>query len=95
MSDGGGERPRLRAERVVWSTVDGEILALDLTTSRYLRLNESAADLWRWMDGTRTRGQLVDDLVAAYDVDRPTAEGDVDAFLTVLTDRGLIEAAGS
>ena len=57
-----------------------------------LTLNESGVLLWRRLEGGATREELVDTLLAEYDVSRDMAESDVDAFIKRLTDAGCILA---
>ena len=57
-----------------------------------LTLNESGVILWRKLEGGATREELVDTLLAEYDVSRDVAEADVDAFIKRLTDAGCIIA---
>lgn len=57
-----------------------------------LTLNESGVILWRKLEGGATREELIDTLLAEYDVTPDVAEGDVDAFIKRLTDAGCIVA---
>ena len=57
-----------------------------------LTLNESGVILWRKLEGGATREELIDTLLAEYDVTPDVAESDVDAFIKRLTDAGCIIA---
>ena len=57
-----------------------------------LTLNESGLILWRKLEGGASREELIDTLLAEYDVSRDIAAGDVDAFIKRLTDAGCIIA---
>ena len=57
-----------------------------------LTLNESGVILWRKLEGGATREELIDTLLAEYDVTPDVAEGDVDAFIKRLTDAGCMLA---
>lgn len=57
-----------------------------------LTLNESGVILWRKLEGGATREELIDTLLAEYDVTPDVAESDVDAFIKRLTDAGCIVA---
>ena len=57
-----------------------------------LTLNESGLILWRKLEGGATREELVETLLAEYDVTPDLAESDVDAFIKRLTDAGCIIA---
>ena len=57
-----------------------------------LTLNESGLILWRKLEGGASREELIDTLLAEYDVTPDVAEGDVDAFIKRLTEAGCIIA---
>jgi Coenzyme PQQ synthesis protein D (PqqD) len=82
---------RLRDDKLEWREIDEEIVALDGRTSEYLSVNRSGAALWPLLLAGATHGALVERLTEAFDVDRVTAERDLDAFLEVLSARDLLE----
>ncbi len=77
---------------VEWRQVDDEIVALDLRDSMYLGINASGTVLWPLLAEGATRHELVSALVETYEIDEAQAAGDVDAFVTSLRDRELLEA---
>lgn len=81
----------VRRDGVLWRQLDDQILILDVSASRYLRLNGSGATLWRALAAPRTQEELVDELLRRYDVSRADASGDVDEFLARLGRHGLLE----
>lgn len=81
---------QLRTEDLVWQELDDEVVVLDLRAASYLRLNDTAAILFRELDRSGTSETLVPTIVAAYDVDETTAQRGVDAFLEDLDRRGLL-----
>lgn len=82
---------RLRSEAVSWQEADGEVIALDLTTSDYLGVNSSGALLWTRLAKGATAAELTTALVAAFGVDQERAGTDVAAFLDDAGHRGLLE----
>ena len=62
---------------------------------RGLALNDTAAEIAKRCDGTRTIGQIVDELAALACPAEPAArrevEGDVVAFVEGLAEKGLLE----
>lgn len=54
-------------------------------------LNEASAYLFGKLASPLSAAELVDLLMDEYDVDRSTAEKDVDSFVSELLDIGLIE----
>ena len=55
--------------------------------------NEVAAFVWERLDGRRRVKELVEDVVAHFDVDVETARVDVETLLTDLRELGLVEDA--
>jgi hypothetical protein len=86
---------RLRPGAVEWRSVEGEILALDVDAATYIATNKSGTVLWEGLVDGATREQLVEALVEAYEIERPQAETDVDAFVAELRSRRLLEEAGA
>lgn len=82
---------RLRQHGLEWRQVDDEVVALDLDTARYLATNRTGALLWDQLAAGANREALVARLVATWNLDEARAAADVDAFLAMLTDRGLLE----
>jgi Coenzyme PQQ synthesis protein D (PqqD) len=81
---------KLRADRLVWQSIDGEIVALDLRSSEYIGVNPSGRAVWQELADGATKDDLVAKLVRSFDVDENTARRDLDAFLAVLDERGLL-----
>lgn len=82
---------QIRSDRLTWREIDGEIVALDLTTSTYFTANTTASTLLRRLVDGAERDDLVSALVDEFDVDAAKAADDVDGFLDVLDDHGLLE----
>jgi hypothetical protein len=54
-------------------------------------LNETGLWMWERLDGSRSPRALADQMTAEFDVDRPQAGADVEAFLGRLGEAGLLE----
>ena len=50
-------------------------------------------EILKRVDGVRTIEEIVDELIAAFSVDRERVEIDVDAFLKGLVEKGMVEVA--
>lgn len=81
---------RLRTHDLEWREIDSDIVVLDGRDATYLTLNGSGALLWRKLAGSATRDELVGALLEAYEVEVSTAAADTDAFLTSLSEQGLL-----
>lgn len=55
-----------------------------------ITVNEQGAFLWERLCGGTTRDELVDAMLEEYEVDRETAQADVDDFLRVLRNKKLL-----
>ena len=55
-----------------------------------ITLSGSGKEIWEALQNDVTEGEIVDKLLAVYDVDRETAARDVSAFLSKLREAGLL-----
>jgi PqqD family protein of HPr-rel-A system len=69
---------------------DGAVL-LNAETGRYFGLDEVATHIWSRLVEGANEPQLVDSLVATYDVEPGRARADVTAFLERLNRLGLLQ----
>ena len=56
-----------------------------------ITLNETGAFLWEKLVSGNTKEGLVEALLNEYDAPKDVIEADVDAFLKIITDGGLVE----
>ena len=70
---------------------EGTLILVD--SGQVFELNLLGADIWKLCDGERTVGEVVDDLIDRYDVEREELEGDVRAFLSQMEGKGWMEQA--
>ena len=56
-----------------------------------IKLNESGLFLWKKLSAGIEKNVLLDAFLEEYDVDRVTAESDIDAFIEVLKNAGALE----
>lgn len=85
-------RLKLRENAVAWQQVDGETILLDVGASTYLGVNQSGSALWPALADGATRSELVDRLCEAYQVSKEQAVVDVDEFVRMCRDRGLLDS---
>lgn len=89
--------PSLRfvpAPRVVAERAGEEWFLLDPTTGRTFRLAGVASFAWERLDGSRSLGDLADEVAVAFDVERATAAADLEAFAADMLGAGLLQSAG-
>lgn len=70
--------------------IDGEAVILQVATTTYYSLNPTGTVLWEALRDGATRDEMVGKILETYDVDRPTAEKDVDALLEDMTRENLL-----
>ena len=58
--------------------------------NKMIKLNDSAAFLWRLLEKERTAQELAGELVAEYGIDMQQALADAEAFAAALKEAGLL-----
>ena len=83
--------PLARTKDLVSQDVDGEVLVFDMNTNRAIRLNDTAARVWRAADGTRS----VEQIAASIGLETAAEMTEDLAWLAVelLEKEGLLETA--
>jgi Coenzyme PQQ synthesis protein D (PqqD) len=81
---------RLRAERVDWRLVEGEVIALDLESSRYLSINATGAAIWPLLVDGATKDALEVRLRERFGNVESIGD-DVQAFLSDLDGQQLLD----
>jgi hypothetical protein len=84
---------RLRESGLSSCLVDDELVVLDLEGSQYITIRGSGIYLFELLAVERDREELVDALLARFEVDEDTARADVDSFLSYLAEAGLLVRA--
>jgi len=83
---------RLREKDLEWREVEGEVVALDLRTSRYLAVNRTGARLWSSLAQGATHEQLTETLVQSYGISSEQADAETNEFVDMLRVEGLLDA---
>lgn len=81
---------RLNETALSWREVDGEIIALQHTSSEYLSTNGTGALLWKSLAEGASREDLIGLIVDEFGIDKGRAAADTDAFLDALAEQGLL-----
>ncbi|TDE94061.1 PqqD family protein [Occultella glacieicola] len=84
---------QLRKDGVTWREIDGEMVLLDLKTSKYLTTNRAGTTLVKLLAEDRTADDLTSALVTEFGISADRAAGDVAAFVGSLEQRGLLQVA--
>ncbi len=86
-----GRSDRLRpADSVHARMFAGELVILDMDRGEYFAMDEIGATLWAGFEAGKTLDEIVEDVVAHYDVTRSKALADLTALRDELFERGLL-----
>jgi hypothetical protein len=77
---------------VASAELDGELVLYDEDRRRLIVLNETAALVWSSCDGTRTVGEMIDEIAAAYTMERENVAEDVTGLIDDLMTEDLLTA---
>ena len=72
------------------AAIDDEVILMRLDNGELLSLAETAAAVWRLIDGSRDRDALVTALAAEFDADQQLIARDVGELLQQLKEAGLV-----
>lgn len=78
------------AEGITWRDIKGELIALELESGEYFSFNEIGRLAWLALAEGRSVGQVVEAVLAEYEVSLAQAERDVVAFTQGLLENKLI-----
>jgi hypothetical protein len=79
-------------KNVAWRIVDNQLFAVTVDGNLHCVESPVGVAVWQLLDqGKGRRAELVDHVLSEFDVDRPTAEADIDEFLRDLKQRGVLE----
>ncbi len=81
-----------RPERFVETDIDDEVVVMDLDSGNFFSLKDTALEIWRLVDGSRTSADIVAEIAAAYDLTESELAADIAAFLDQAQAAGLLEA---
>ena len=82
-----------RADSLSFTELDGELVCLNLESGEYSGLRDVGQTIWEHLDQPRAVDELVEVVVAEYDVESDRAATDVQAFLSELRQAGFVEEA--
>lgn len=80
-----------RSDSAMARRIGDEVVILDVPSGHYFSLNDVGALVWDLLEHEVETAAIVDAVVAAFVVERSTAEADVETLLTELVDTGLVE----
>ncbi|AFZ34364.1 hypothetical protein Sta7437_0773 [Stanieria cyanosphaera PCC 7437] len=75
------------------SEVGSEAVILDLKSGVYFGLNETGNQIWQWLQEPKTESEIIDLVLAEYDVTPEQGAIDVKNLLQEMLEAGIIEIA--
>jgi Coenzyme PQQ synthesis protein D (PqqD) len=81
------------APSVVARVLEGEAVLLDLSSGKYLGLNEVATRAWELVGAGKTLGEVRASLLEEFEVAREVLDRDLAELLEAMRARGLLEQA--
>jgi hypothetical protein len=89
-----------RTQNIVSRRVAGELFLVPVAGNladmqRIFTLTKVAEFIWDRLDGQRSSGDILNDVVEHFDVDEKQAESDIQALLTELLAEGLVQEVRS
>jgi hypothetical protein len=82
-------------ERAAGDVIDGEAIIINLVTGVYYSMQGIGGDIWSMLDGQRSADAMLQEIVAAYDVEADRAREDLHAVLRELFNEELIQVAAN
>ena len=76
---------------MVKRSLDGELVMLDLDTSRCFGLDDVGSRMYELLVSSESFGQAFETLAAEYDVEPERLRRELDELLSKLLERGLLE----
>ena len=80
------------AKDIVYTDFDGgEGMIVDLNTKQYYRLNETAALIWRGLEGRKGVDEIIDEMQSKYEVSHEHAAASIERLISKLRTNKLID----
>lgn len=83
------KKPR-KNEKYPYRIIDGQALIIDPTTNIIKLLNEVGTRIWELIDGKKTGNDILNKIIAEYDVSPEVAKNDLIKFCQELATIGFI-----
>ncbi len=80
-------------EDQVYTIVEGEAVLMSVTNGKYYRLDDIGTRIWSLIETPTSVGQLCDQLVQEFSVERATCEADVSQLLEWMSAQNLVHLA--
>ncbi|MDM5271355.1 PqqD family protein [Sulfurovum sp. zt1-1] len=79
------------ADTVFAQEVDGEMVLLDMNSENYFGLDSVGMDFWKAIEEKKNLKDVLETLMAQYDVEEEVLKSDLFTFVEKLQKSGLVE----
>ncbi len=79
-----------RADDLIASQMEDEIVMMSITNGKYYGMNNVGSAIWNLLEQPSKVSDICSKLVEEYEIDEPTCEKEVLAYLEQLLDQQLI-----
>ncbi len=80
-----------RTENISETTIDDEVVVMELTNGDFFSLTDTALEIWHLIDGTRDSAGIIAELAAKFAASPEEIAGDVQDFVDQALAAGLLE----
>ena len=84
----------VRSPDQISGDLDGKVVLLSIENGEYYNMNEVGSRIWALLEKPVTFGALIEQLLAEFEVERPTCEQEAVAFLRQLQSDKLVRGEG-
>ena len=83
-------RFRINTPRVIYETIDKEVIAIDFDSGIYYSLNKTGSKIWSTIESGATLSQVIDEILHRYSGDHSAIEESIARFIAQLSEEELI-----
>jgi hypothetical protein len=87
--------PLKRAENILFSEIDQDKVMIDIERGAYFGMNPVAGEIWELLESTHTPQQVIEKLLADYEIDAETCQAETLAVLQRMVRLKLVEVEAS
>jgi hypothetical protein len=85
------DTPLKRAENILFSEIDQDKVMIDIERGAYFGMNPVAGEIWEMLEVSHTPQQVIEKLLAEYEIDAETCQTETLAVLQRMARLKLIE----
>ena len=80
----------VRNDEILWRLVEDKVVILDMDEAIAIMLNDVGSHIWTALQTQKTKEELINQVIEAFDADKETVRKDVHSFLNDMIKRDLI-----